>query len=103
MAPGDFLRDLARRDMDLRRVVDGATRVKGQQQLVLHAFPDHVAGLRASLAEFRRQGLTTRGFVEGKAGSGTAAPKQPTHCEFEWKGEACPRGAKCDKVHSQKQ
>jgi len=98
-APDDFLSDLARRNLALRRLVSGATTARGQAgQLILFAFRDNEAALKESRERLESQGLVVRDFEERRGGSGAEGPKKLL-CEYVWKGEKCPKGAKCQKHH----
>ena len=98
-APGDFLSDLARRNLAIRRLVSGATIARGQAgQLILFAFRDNEAALKESRKRLESEGLVVRDFEERRGGSGAEGPKKLL-CEYVWKGEKCPRGAKCSKHH----
>ena len=102
-SPGDFLLDLTRRDADLRRLVAGAMSTGGRSQMLLHAFPDNVAELKASMRKFEGLGLTVRAFEErGGEGRVSAAAPKKLLCEYEWRGQPCPHGTKCSKHHSQR-
>ena len=71
--------------------------------MLLHAFPDNVAELKASMRKFEGLGLTVRAFEErGGEGRVSATAPKKLLCEYEWRGQPCPHGTKCSKHHSQR-
>ena len=96
----DFLSGLTSKNKALRKLVDGATAYVGTHpQMILYAYPENEAELRASLGKFRSEGLTVRAYEQRRPDGRAVTPKKLL-CEYNWKGLECPLGTKCTRYHS---